>query len=72
MLVNELKEYIFKNEKIEYVLEQEKDVYKLLTFEELFADFKKKIPTYAKKQRESLIKDPTEILILNLLKYVEI
>lgn len=57
---------------IEYVLEQEKDVYKLLTFEELFADFKKKIPTYAKKQRESLIKDPTEILILNLLKYVEI
>ena len=31
-----------------------------------------KIPKYIKSQRESLIKDPTEIAILQLLKYVEI
>jgi len=57
---------------IEYVMEKEKDIYKLYTFEELLAEFKKKIPKYMRKQRESLIKDPTEILILNLMKYVEI
>lgn len=57
---------------IEYVMADEKDEYKLYTFEELFAEFKKKIPNYAKAQRQALIKDPTEILILNLLKYVEI
>ena len=57
---------------IEYVLSDEKDVYKLYTFEELFAEFKKKIPKYIKNQRDAFIKDPTELLILNLLKYVEI
>ena len=56
---------------IEYVLDDEKDVFKFYTFEELLEEFKKKIPKYMKKQRESLIKDPTEVLILNLLKYVE-
>jgi len=57
---------------MEYVMAEEKDVYKLYTFEELFAEFKNKIPKYMKEQRAALIKDPTEILILNLLKYVEI
>lgn len=57
---------------IEYVLEEEKDIYKLYTFEELLTEFKKKIPKYMRLQNDSLIKDPTEILILNLLKYVEI
>ena len=57
---------------IEYVLSDEKDVFKFYTFEELLSEFKKKIPKYMKKQRESLIKDPTEVLILNLLKYVEL
>ena len=57
---------------IEYVLDAEKDVFKFYTFEELLTEFKKKIPKYMKKQRESLIKDPTEVLILYLLKYVEI
>ena len=56
---------------IEYVLDDEKDVFKFYTFEELLEEFKKKIPKYMKKQRDSLIKDPTEVLILNLLKYVE-
>lgn len=57
---------------IEYVLEDEQDEYKLFTFEELFNEFKQKIPKYMRKQREALIKDPTEILILNLLKNLEI
>ena len=57
---------------IEYVLKDEKDEYKLFTFEEFFSEFKQKIPKYMRKQRESLIKDPTEILILNLLKNIEI
>lgn len=57
---------------MEYVMADEKDEYKLYTFEEFFGEFKKKMPKYMKRQREALIKDPTEILILNLLKHVEI
>ena len=57
---------------IEYVCAEEKNVYKLYTFEELLTEFKEKIPKYIREQKDSLIKDPTEILILYLLKYIEI
>lgn len=57
---------------IEYVMKNEKDEYKLYNFEELLEEFKNKIPKFMKAQRESLIKDPTELAILNLLRHVEI
>ena len=57
---------------IEYILADEKDVYKLYTFEELLKSFKKKIPKLLKTEKEALIKNNINILILRLLKNVEI
>lgn len=57
---------------IEYITEDEMQIYKLYTFEELLTDFKKKIPKLLKVEKEALIKNSVNILILKLLKNVEI
>lgn len=57
---------------IEYLTEDELKVYKLYTFEELLTQFKKKIPKLLKKEKDALIKNNTNILMLKLLKYIEI
>ena len=57
---------------MEYITEDEIKVYKLYTFEELFAEFKKKIPKLLKAERSGLIKNGVNILMLKLLKELEI
>ena len=57
---------------IEYILNDEIEIYKLYTFEELLAEAKKKIPKLLKKEKDAIIKNTVNILILKLLKYVEI
>lgn len=57
---------------IEYLTEDELKIYKLYTFEELVAEFKKKIPKLLKKEGDSLIKNGVNILMLKLLKSLEI
>lgn len=57
---------------IEYLTEDELKVYKLYTFEELLTKFKKEIPKLLKKEKDALIKNNTNILMLKLLKYIEI
>ena len=57
---------------IEYMTDEELKIYKLYTFEELLAEFKKKIPKLLKEERNSLIKNGVNILILKLLKIIEI
>ncbi len=57
---------------IEYITEDELKIYKLYTFEELITQFKKKIPKLLKTEKDSLIKNGVNILILKLLKTIEI
>lgn len=57
---------------IEYITEDELKIYKLYTFEELITQFKKKIPKLLKTEKDSLIKNGVNILILKLLKVIEI
>lgn len=57
---------------IEYITEDELKIYKLYTFEELLVEFKKKIPKLLKAEKEALIKNTVNILILKLLKSIEV
>ena len=57
---------------IEYLTEDEIKIYKLYTFEELLAEFKKKIPKLLKAEKAALIKNGVNILILKLLKEIDI
>ena len=57
---------------IEYLTDEELKIYKLYTFEELVTEFKKKIPKLLKAEKNSLIKNEVNILMLNLLKELEI
>ena len=53
---------------IEYLTEQELKIYKLYTFDELVTEFKKKIPKLLKEEKNALIKNGVNILMLKLLK----
>lgn len=57
---------------IEYMTEDEMKIYKLYTFEQLIKSFKKHIPKLLKVEKEALIKNNVNILILKLLKEIEI
>ena len=57
---------------IEYITDEELKIYKLYTFEELVTEFKKKIPKLLKEEKNSLIKNGVNILMLKLLKELEI
>lgn len=57
---------------IEYILEEEKVQYKLFTTEELIKEVKKKIPKLLKAEKEALIKNGVNLLILKLLKIIEL
>lgn len=56
---------------MEYVLENEIEVYKLYTFDELLQKFKKKIPHLMKKEKEAIIKNNINMLILEIIKNIE-
>lgn len=55
---------------IEYLTEDELKIYKLYTFEELLTEFKKKISKLLKAEKESLIKNDLNVLMLRLLKTI--
>lgn len=57
---------------IEYITEDELEIYKLYTFNELLKEFKKKIPKLMKKEKESIIKNSVNILLLRLIKELNI
>ena len=57
---------------IEYITEDEENVYKLYTLSELLKEVKKKIPKLLKAEKEALIKNNVNILILRLLKNIEL
>lgn len=56
---------------MEYVLEDEIEVYKLYTFDELLQKFKKKIPHLMKKEKEAIIKNNINMLILEIIKNID-
>lgn len=56
---------------MEYVTEDEIEVYKLYTFDELLQKFKKKIPHLMKKEKEAIIKNNINMLILEIIKNIE-
>ena len=53
---------------MEYITEDEIKIYKLYTFEELLLEFKKKIPKLLKQEKDALIKNGVNIMMLKLLK----
>lgn len=57
---------------IEYITEDELKIYRLYTFEELLFEFKNKIPKLLKAEKEQLIKNNINILLLRFLKSIEI
>ena len=57
---------------IEYITNDELKIYKLYTFEQLIEEFKKKIPKLLKEEKQALIKNNVNLLILKLLKCIEI
>lgn len=57
---------------IEYITEEQIKMYKLYTLEELLEEVKKKIPKLLKVEKQALIKNGINILILNLLKNIDL
>lgn len=57
---------------MEYLTEEEIKIYRLYTFDELLELFKKKIPKLLKAEKEALIKNSVNILMLKLLKNIEL
>lgn len=57
---------------IEYLTDKELKIYKLYTFEELVTEFKKKIPKLLREEKNSLIKNGVNILMLKLLKELDV
>ena len=55
---------------IEHLSEDSMEIYKLYTYDELLSSFKKKIPTLLKKEKQAIIKNNSNILMLNLLKKI--